>query len=251
VGSDSALPIEYYVRAAFTHLFSAYGNRFYRYYAEHSTDGTGDAMGGNGKFPVDPLVAGALPDGGATEMLLRELERRAGGGRAKACAQERKEPHFSFRFQFCGKAEIGREVAGLKRQLAMKKAGSREAIALKRGIALYEEGWISRRRRLSEEADLSSESDAPSAFGNETIGSFDEREAVRITREEEEAAVRQAILDAMAREEGEDSKAGNEASAWRHSPWVETMVMAGAGGDVAHWGQLPVFNASAFAAAIA
>ena len=97
---------------------------FYRYYAEHHrycstlprcaapwslraapdvrpnclrSDGSGDAMGGGGK-PVDPLVAGRLPDGGATEMLLRELERRADGSRAAACAKEMKEPHHYHRW---------------------------------------------------------------------------------------------------------------------------------------------------------
>jgi len=219
-------------------------------------------MGGNGKFPVDPLVAGALPDGGATEMMLRELERRADGARAKACAQERTEPHFSFRFQYCGKAETGKELASLKRQLAMKRGGSREAIALKRGIALYEEGWISRRRRrlLEEDATTSGEKGDSFFFANESIAisMVGASESARNAREDEEeaeedeTAVREAILGAMTREMGiTETKASSVASAWRNSPWVETMITAHGGSDVAHWGQLPVWNASAFAAALA
>jgi hypothetical protein len=114
---------------------------FYRYYKEID-----DRV--DGKKGWDPLVGGAFPDGGATEMLLMELERRADGKRAAACEVERKQPHHYLRFQFCGKANAEKEIANMKRQRASAKDGSKEAIALERGISAYEEGWISRRRRL-------------------------------------------------------------------------------------------------------
>jgi hypothetical protein len=150
-------------------------------------------------------VAGALPDGGATEMLLRELERRADGGRAAACAKERAAPHFSFRFQFCGKADTSKEVAGLKRQLAQKKAGSRDAVALQRGIALYEEGWISRRRLF-------------------TAGPRDAAGAAAAAAARGRWHAWQA-----ANETGSESWAAS--SAWRAA-----RAAAAAAGDVAHWG---------------
>jgi|AntAceMinimDraft_5_1070358.scaffolds.fasta_scaffold64939_1 hypothetical protein len=135
-------------------------------------------------------------------MLLRELERRADGGRAAACAKERAEPHFSFRFQFCGKADTSKEVAGLKRQLAQKKAGSRDAVALQRGIALYEEGWISRRRLLT-------------------------------------AGPRDVAGDAAARGRWHAWQAANEteSKSWAaSSAWRAARAAAAAAGDVAHWG---------------
>jgi hypothetical protein len=79
-------------------------------------------------------------------MLLRELEKRADGARAKACAVEREEPHFFFRFQYCGKAEKKKEVDALTRKMAQSKKGSKEHVAAQRGLRLYNEGWISRRR---------------------------------------------------------------------------------------------------------
>jgi len=158
---------------------------FYRYYAERPVDeGFVEPIGGTGK-PVDPLVAGRLPDGGATEMLLRELERRADGKRAEACGETRaipalggalpptthlavahatllavaapspdrfaaveaSEPHFYLRFQYCGKAESAKEIGALERALAKAKKGSKAATIAERGLVLYREKWISRRRR--------------------------------------------------------------------------------------------------------
>ena len=129
---------------------------FFRYYAEHdaeqdpgyyrASEGTAQAMVVNG-HPVDPLVAGRFPDGGATEMLLAELERRADGGLAAACKKERAEPHYYLRMQHCGRAAAGKEIANLERQLTQQKEGSRRFVEIMKGITAYKEGWISRRRR--------------------------------------------------------------------------------------------------------
>jgi len=113
----------------------------YRYYSE-------------GSYPADPLLDSRFPDGGATAMLIKELERRVGGGRAKACATERMEPHYFLRFQYCGAANVAREVGNLERALHQKQAGlearpgdhklASEIKALQKGIDAYRGKWISR-----------------------------------------------------------------------------------------------------------
>jgi hypothetical protein len=127
---------------------------FYRYYAEHDpqeepgfySERGPNAMVVNGHH-VDPLVAGKFPDGGATEMLLAELEKRADGKLAAACKKEKAEPHYYLRHQHCGKAAVGKEITALERQLKQTKEGSRRRAEIMRGIEAYKEGWISRRRR--------------------------------------------------------------------------------------------------------
>ena len=122
---------------------------FFRYYAEHdaeqdpgyyrASEGTAQAMVVNG-HPVDPLVAGRFPDGGATEMLLAELERRADGGLAAACKKERAEPHYYLRMQHCGRAAAGKEIANLERQLTQQKEGSRRFVEIMKGITTAYKG---------------------------------------------------------------------------------------------------------------
>ena len=63
----------------------------------------------------DPLLDGKFPDGGATAMLVRELEKRVGGTQAHKCWAERQLPHFYHAAQYCGAVPVKKEIEKLQR----------------------------------------------------------------------------------------------------------------------------------------
>ena len=81
-------------------------------------------------------MQGRFPDGGATKVLVRELERRARGRRWPACEAEAKRPHMKFTKQFCGAVPVQAELR--KYRAALARAPIRAA------IAAYEAGRIYR-----------------------------------------------------------------------------------------------------------
>ena len=102
----------------------------YRYYAP-------------GAYERDPLVQGRFPDGGATKILVRELERRAQGRRWPACEAEAKRPHMKFTKQFCGAVPVQAELR--KYRAALARAPNDAARApIRAAIAAYEAGRIYR-----------------------------------------------------------------------------------------------------------
>lgn len=109
---------------------------------------------GEGEYKTEPLPERRYPDGGATAMLVRELEFRADGVRYEACRKELEEPHFFFRKQFCGRANVEAMIKQLgmsitKREGVLKKHPGDEQLALevarmKKGAELLQAGYISR-----------------------------------------------------------------------------------------------------------
>lgn len=102
----------------------------YRYYAP-------------GDYKVDPLVIGRFPDGGATKVLVRELERRARGSRWPACQAEGKRPHMKFTKQFCGAVPVAGELRKYRAALARATTDLARA-PIRAAIAAYEQGRIYR-----------------------------------------------------------------------------------------------------------
>ena len=102
----------------------------YRYYAP-------------GDYKVDPLVVGRFPDGGATKVLVRELERRARGSRWPACQAEGKRPHMKFTKQCCGAVPVAGELRKYRAALARATTDLARA-PIRAAIAAYEQGRIYR-----------------------------------------------------------------------------------------------------------
>ena len=71
-------------------------------------------------------MQGRFPDGGATKVLVRELERRARGRRWPACEAEAKRPHMKFTKQFCGavpvQAELRKYRARVRKQVQLAQS---------------------------------------------------------------------------------------------------------------------------------
>ena len=88
-------------------------------------------------------MQGRFPDGGATKVLVRELERRARGSRWPACEAEAKRPHMKFTKQYCGAVPVQAELR--KYRAALARAPNDAARApIRAAIAAYEQGRIYR-----------------------------------------------------------------------------------------------------------